>query len=88
MDKSEMVEIRGAIRSFLVDNFLFGQADRLKDDEPLLDSVVESSGVLELVSFLEEHFDIIMKDKDINPANLGSVDKIVGCVTRKLQEKS
>jgi len=79
--------IEREIRSFLVDNFLLGQTERLTNDQPLLDNVIESSGVLELVSYLEDRFTIVVADKEINPDNFNSVTNIVAYVTRKLQSK-
>lgn len=83
----DTADIEREIRTFLVDNFLFGRADKLKDDESLLDNVIESTGVLELVVFLQERFDITVTDEDANPENLDSVKNIVAYVSRKLQSK-
>lgn len=73
------------VRSFVVDNFLFGDhATPLADDQSLIESdVMDSTGVLELVSFIEERFGIAMADAEIVPANLDSVARIVAFVDRK-----
>lgn len=75
---------RAQIRSFIVENFLFGDDDRLPgDDMSLIDNdVVDSTGVLELVAFLEERFGIAVADADIVPANLDSVGRIAAYVER------
>jgi acyl carrier protein len=80
-------DIQSEIRVFLVNNFLSGRSEKLNDDEPLLDNVIESTGVLELVSFLQERFGIAVPDEDVNPGNLDSVKNIVAYVARKLQSK-
>ena len=78
------VEIESEIRDFVVMNFLFGKGDHLSDDESLLDNgVIDSTGVLELVSYLQEHFDIRIEDDEIVPANLDSIHNLVDYVGRK-----
>jgi acyl carrier protein len=81
-------DIEREVRSFLVDNFLFGRAEELCDDELLLGNVIESTGVLELVTFLQEHFLITVRDEEVVADNVGSVRNIVAYVTRKLNSKS
>ena len=76
--------IGSEIRDFVITNFLFGKADGLSDDESLLENgVIDSTGVLELVSFLQERFDIRIEDDEIIPANLDSVDNLVHYVSQK-----
>lgn len=78
------VEIGSEVRDFVVTNFLFGKGDDLSDDESLLDNgVIDSTGVLELVSYLQERFDIRIEDDEIVPANLDSVRSLVEFVARK-----
>ena len=75
------------IREFVVLNYLFGDEGRLpEDDESLIESgVVDSTGILELIEFLEETFDISVGESETVPQNLGSVSAIVGYVARKLE---
>ena len=69
---------------FVVANFLFGNADGLTYQDSLLaKGVIDSTGVLELVSFLKEHFNIHMDDDEIVPANLDSIQNMVNYVSRK-----
>ena len=82
-----MSQIETTIRQFIADNFLF-RDDRtaLDDDESLLDAgLIDSTGVLELVGFLESQFSIQLSDEDIVPANLDSVRAIVSFVIGKLK---
>src|SRR2546423_13176290 len=60
------------IRRFIVDNFLFGQGgDQLADHDSLLDKgLIDSTGVLELVTFLEQRFQIHIEDQELVPENL------------------
>jgi len=74
------------VRQFVIDNFLFGQPCTLSDDDSFLESgVIDSTGVLELVGFLEQHFGITVEDRDLVPANLDSVRRVTAFVERKRQ---
>jgi acyl carrier protein len=77
-------EIEREIRSFLVTHFLSGRADHLRDDGSLLGNVVDSLGVLDLVTFLQEHFKITVEDEDVVPSNLDTINNLVTFVARKL----
>lgn len=76
------------IREFIVENFLFGDDDyELDNGVSLIETdLVDSTGILELVSFLEERFEIVVADADIVPANLDSIDRIAAFVARKRGE--
>jgi len=76
------------IRSFLVENFLFGRNEELHDDAPLLDKVIDSHGVMELVVFLQDRFAIKVEDDEVTTDNLNSVNKAVAYVARKLGSKA
>ncbi|MCT7664782.1 acyl carrier protein [Shinella kummerowiae] len=78
-------ETRTAIRAFVVENFLFGDDSHpLPADLSLIDNdLIDSTGILELVSFLEERFAIQVADADIVPANLDTIDRIAGFIIRK-----
>ena len=83
-----MTATSAKIRQFIADNFLFRE-DRASvgDDESLLDAgLIDSTGVLELVAYLEGEFGIQMADADIVPDNLDSIAKITGFVEGKLAE--
>ena len=78
------VDIGSEIHDFVVNNFLFGKADGLAYDDSLLGKgVIDSTGVLELVSFLQERFAIRMEDEEIVPDNLDSIQNLVNYVNRK-----
>ena len=78
--------IRSAVRKFIEENFLFQIGEQtLADDQSLLDvGVVDSTGVLELVAFLEGTFQIQIADKDLTPQNLDTIQAIATFVERKL----
>jgi acyl carrier protein len=68
------------IRNFILKNFLFSEDDgSLLDDASLIASgTIDSTGVLELIMFIEETFQIKVADEEMVPENLDSVQKIVG----------
>ena len=74
------------IRTFVVSNFLYGQdGQSLTSDQSFLENgIIDSTGVLELVAFLEEHFGISVADRELLPENLDSVQNASTFVARKL----
>jgi acyl carrier protein len=87
MQTMQTSDIQHEIRGFLAETFLFGRAEQLHNDTQLMDNVVDSHGVVELVVFLQEHFGITVEDEEVTTDNLGSVDKAVAYVARKLGDK-
>jgi acyl carrier protein len=80
-----MTELRDKVRAFVVENFLFGEDEGLKDETSFLEEgVIDSTGILELVSFLEEEFAIIIEDEELIPENLDSINYVVSYLERKL----
>jgi acyl carrier protein len=63
------------IRQFIVENFLFGDDQTMvTDEESLMDhGVMDSTGVLEVLMFLEENFGVTISDEELTPANFDSV---------------
>ena len=80
----QTTEIEQQIRNYLVSNFLSGRAEKLQDSAPLLGSVIDSTGVLELVMFLQERFGITVEDQEVTTENLDSVKNAVAFVERKI----
>ena len=79
-----MSDTKSKIRGFIVENFLFGKDDGLKDDTSFLDEgIIDSTGVLELVSFLEEEFSMSVDDEELVPENLDSINNVVAYVEKK-----
>lgn len=78
-------EFNSRVRGFIVDNFLFGDTSVVPaDDASLIENdIIDSTGVLELVTFLEDAFDISVDDTDIVPANLDSIEHITAFIKSK-----
>jgi acyl carrier protein len=81
-----MRHIEQELREFVINNFLFGQGGNgLSNDDSFLEKgIIDSTGVLELVAFLEEKFQITLQDEELVPANLDSINYLVGFLQRKL----
>jgi acyl carrier protein len=72
------IQIRERVRAFIVENFLFGRETTFQDEHSLLEhSIVDSTGILELVSFIESELQVPVGHEELLPANLDSVDNIV-----------
>ena len=83
----QTTDIEQEIRTFLIQNFLFGRSEMLTDDVPLLGNVIDSTGVIELVVFVQERFTIAVDDAEVTTDNLGSVKNVVAFVEKKLRGK-
>ncbi len=77
--------IKSTVSTFLIDNFRFGDTSvAIADDESLIETgFIDSTGVLELVAFLEDTFAITVADTDIVPENLDSLAAIARYVEHK-----
>ncbi len=80
-----MADNVATIRQFIFDNFLFdADESELKNDSSFLDQgIIDSTGVLELVEWLEDEFNISVDDEELIPENLDSVDSLAGFIARK-----
>ena len=73
------------IKAFIVSNFLFGQEGTgFSDDQSFLETgIIDSTGLLELVSFVEQQYSISVGDRELVPENLDSLRNISQFVARK-----
>jgi acyl carrier protein len=71
-----MQDIQHRVREFVVQNFLFGQGELAEDASFLESGIIDSTGVLELVGFIESTFAIAVQDHDLVPANLDSLQAV------------
>ena len=78
------MSIEPKIRAYIGENFLFGAADQLGVDDSFLDKgIIDSTGILEIIMFLEEEFGIKVADSEMLPENLDSIANIVRFITKK-----
>jgi acyl carrier protein len=80
-----MQAIEHELRRFVIDNFLYGQDGHLSNEASFLEEgIIDSTGVLELVSFLEEKYGIEVQDREMVPENLDSIHRLAVFLQRKL----
>jgi len=73
------------VREFIASNFLYGQERNFSDSDSFLaEDIIDSTGVLQLVSFLEETYGITIEDEELTPDNLDSVSSVTSYLARKL----
>jgi len=65
------------LRHFIVDNYLFGRDDGFAEDESLLErGIIDSTGVMELVAFIEQRYKVKVEDDELLPENLDSLARL------------
>jgi len=84
----QTIDIEREIRSFLVNNFLFGRTEEWRDHVSLLGNVIDSTGAIELVTFLQDRFAITVEDDEVVPENFDTLENVVAYVKRKLRSKA
>jgi len=81
-----MTDHKTIVKEFIIENFLFGNADGLQDGTSFLEEgIIDSTGVLELISFLEEEFSIEVEDEELIPENLDSINNVTVFLQKKIQ---
>ncbi len=72
------------VHEFIVENFLFGDGEQLTNETSFLDSgIIDSTGILELITFLEETYNLKIEDDELIPENLDSLN----CVAKFIKQK-
>jgi len=81
--------VRNAIQRFIFENFLVGlREDELSDTDSFLEKgIIDSTGVLELVSFVEQTFGFDVEDEELVPDNFDSVAKLEAYIQNKIAER-
>ena len=80
-----MSDIAKQISTFITDNLLLGRTVDLAGTSSFLDAgIIDSTGVLELVQFLEETWGLSVKDEEMVPENLDSLVRLESFVKKKL----
>ncbi len=77
--------MKNILRDFIQNNFLFGvQGETFSDDDSLLEKrIIDSTGVLELIAFLDETFGVKVQDDELLPENLDSINRLVRFIEKK-----
>jgi acyl carrier protein len=79
------MSVEQKIRDYILENYLFtDDQSALSNNDSFLDKgILDSTGILEVIYFIEEDFDIKVEDEEMIPENLDSVNKIIAFVERK-----
>lgn len=84
------MELEKEIRQFVIENFMFGEGGSsfTNEDSFLERGIIDSTGILELVGFLENKYQIKVQDEELVPDNLDSVRNLIGFINNKSNGKS
>ena len=78
------MSLQEEIRAFIVDTFLFGEDGGLSEESSFLEEgIVDSTGIMQLVAYLQEQYQIIIEDEELIPGNLDSIKKVMAFVGEK-----
>jgi acyl carrier protein len=79
--------LKDKLRNYILENFLFSDdpSDLADDDSFMEKEIIDSTGILEVIEFLEEEAGITIEDEEMVPENLDSVNRILAFVARKQQ---
>lgn len=77
------MDVQERVKRFIVENFYVSDPGELTPDTSLITGYVDSTGMLEVITFLEEEFGIRIKDQEMVPANLETIRGIGAFVARK-----
>jgi acyl carrier protein len=79
------MQIKNEIRKFIMENFLWDEEVNLSEEDSLLEKgIIDSTGVLELVAFIEETYSFKINDEELVPENLDSIKNILQFIQNKL----
>lgn len=78
---------KNELRSYILENFLFTEdQNALNDDDSFMEKeIIDSTGILEVIEFIEDTCGIKVEDEDMTPDNLDSITKIMVYVNNKLE---
>ena len=79
-----MTSVEQKLRTIVTETFLVGSNTELHGDDSFIETgIIDSTGILQLVEFLEQEFGIKVEDEDLIPENLDSINRLVAFVGRK-----
>lgn len=72
------LQIKETVKGYIVENFLFGnEAEPIMDDDSFIErGIIDSTGIMELIEFVEKSYDISLDDKELIPENLDSLNNL------------
>lgn len=85
----ESSDIKRIVREFIIRNFAYGlnNSIHLQDDASLMDAgIIDSTGVIEIISFIESEFDVLISMDEVLPENIHSIDSISQFIGNKIRK--
>lgn len=83
-----MAELEHELRNYILENYFFGRENTFSNSDSFMElGVIDSTGVLEVVSYLEEKYAIEIEAEELVPENLDSIDNLANFLRRKLARK-
>ena len=80
-------DVINKVKTFIIDNFLFGEEGQLEEETSFLGSgIIDSTGILELIFFLEQTFNIEINDDEVISSNLDSLVGIESFISKKTEQ--
>jgi len=87
VNPASLPSLKSEIRKFVVDTFLFGSDEDMTDSSSFLSNgIIDSTGVMELVAHLEKTYRIKVKDEELIPENLDSINAIADFLAKKTNQ--
>jgi acyl carrier protein len=86
VDEPNRTDVEGRIRAFINDELIFEDVD-VADDTPLLDDLIDSVGLMELLTFIEQEFELTIDQGEIDRRNFESIGAIASWVEGLLEDK-
>jgi acyl carrier protein len=85
-----MADTKQQLRDYIVENFLFGDTEtEFTDDDSFMEKgIIDSTGILEVITYIEENFNFKIEDEELIPENLDSISNITAFISRKVKEGS
>jgi len=85
---STAAKLETQIRSYILENFLYtSDVSKLRNDDSFLEEgILDSTGILELLMFVEETFGVQVDDEEVIPENFDSVDRLMRYILQKTGE--
>jgi acyl carrier protein len=78
------MDTAASIKSYIRDELLIADGTSLQDDTPLWGGVIDSVGLMQLITFIEEQFGVEIQDDELTSAHFGTVADIAALVDRKV----
>ena len=79
-----MTSVEQKLRTIVTETFLIGNSNELHGDDSFIETgIIDSTGILQLVEFVEQEFSVKVDDEDLVPENLDSINRLVAFVERK-----